>query len=162
LSGGEQGDTWWTTSPEATLALGESLGRLLIGGVTIGLVGPLGSGKTQLVKGIAVGNSIDDVRKVTSPTFTLVHEHPGTLRLYHVDVYRLSGARELEALGFEEFARPDSAVVVEWADRVRSVMPEDALWIELIPTGETSRTLTFRATGDMGAQLLDALREARR
>jgi tRNA threonylcarbamoyladenosine biosynthesis protein TsaE len=135
---------------------------VLIGGVTIGLVGPLGSGKTQLVKGIAVGNSIDDVRKVTSPTFTLVHEHPGTLRLYHVDAYRLSGARELAALGFEEFARPDSAVVVEWADRVRSVMPEDALWIELTPTGETSRTLTFCATGDMGGRVLDALQKARR
>ena len=153
---------WQTTSTEATLALGDALGRSLIGGLTIGLVGPLGSGKTQLVKGIAAGNAIDDVRKVTSPTFTLVHEYPGRLALFHVDAYRLSGARELEALGFEEFSRADSTVVIEWADRVRSVVPDDALWIDLAPTGETSRTLTFRATGDVAVRCLEALQAAQR
>jgi tRNA threonylcarbamoyladenosine biosynthesis protein TsaE len=134
----------------------------LVGGLTIGLIGPLGSGKTQFVKGIASGNEIDDPRKVTSPTFTLVHEYPGRLKLHHVDVYRLSGVRELDALGFEEFAGPGSAVVIEWADRVRRIMPADALWVDLAYAGETSRTLTFRAGGETAARCLDSLRAAAR
>jgi tRNA threonylcarbamoyladenosine biosynthesis protein TsaE len=162
LSGTPSRQTWKTNSADQTRDLGADLGRSLIGGLTIGLVGPLGSGKTQLVKGIASGNGIDDVRKVTSPTFTLVHAYQGRLTLYHVDVYRLSGPAELETLGFEEFARPDSAVVIEWADRVRPIVPEDALWIELEPTGSTNRTLSFEATGQDSADCLDALRAARR
>lgn len=162
MNGGRREDTWQTASPEATFALGEAIGRRLIGGLTIGLAGPLGAGKTQLVKGIAVGNAVDDVRKVTSPTFTLVHEYAGRLTLCHVDAYRLSGACELEALGFEEFSRPDSAVVIEWADRVRSALPQDTLWIDLIPTGKMTRMLTPRATGEIATRFLETLRDKER
>ena len=127
MTAGSEQAQWETTSPEATFALGEALGRSLIGGITIGLVGPLGAGKTQLVKGIAAGNAIDDTRRVTSPTFTLVHEYGGRLCLYHLDAYRVSGPKEFLSLGFDEFVRRDSAVVVEWADRVRPIMPDEAL-----------------------------------
>jgi len=144
-----------TSSPEATIALGEALGRVLLGNLTIGLVGPLGAGKTQLVKGIAAGNAIDDVRKVTSPTFTLVHEHPGRLSLYHVDLYRLRESRELINLGFDEWVRPDAVVVVEWAEHARAVIPEDALWIKLDLTGPTSRSVAFSATGETAVRCLD-------
>ena len=150
--------TWETTSPKATVALGEALGHSLAGGLAIGLVGPLGAGKTQLVKGIAAGNALDDVHKVTSPTFTLVHEYPGRLHLYHVDVYRLGGSQDLAALGFDELIRPDTAVVIEWADRVRSVIPEEALWIELSDQGRTHRRLDFGATGEAAIRCLDSLR----
>ena len=128
-----------------TFALGEALGRSLLGGVVIGLAGPLGVGKTHLVKGIAVGNGLEDVRQVTSPTFTLIHEYAGRLLLYHLDAYRLRGAQDLLILGFDELIRPDTAVVVEWADRVRTAMPEDALNVELTPTGQTNRTIVFHA-----------------
>lgn len=151
-------ETWETTSPEATAALGEALGRSLVGGLAIGLVGPLGAGKTQLVKGIAAGNALDDVHKVTSPTFTLVHEYPGRLVLYHVDVYRLSGSRDLVTLGFDELIRPDTVVVIEWADRAASVIPEEALWIELSDQGRTQRRLDFGATGQAAIRCLDSLR----
>jgi len=150
--------TWETTSAQATFALGEALGRSLVGGLVVGLVGTLGAGKTQLVKGIAAGNALDDVRKVTSPTFTLVHEYPGRFCLYHVDVYRLAGAAELIALGFDELLQPDTVVVVEWADRVHSAIPSEALWVELIPKGETSRTVTLDATGEPAIRCLDDLR----
>ncbi len=136
------------------------MGRSLIEGLTIGLVGPLGAGKTELVKGIAAGNTLDDVRKVTSPTFTLVHEYPGRIRLYHLDAYRLSGPADLLALGFDELTRTDTAVVVEWADRVRSAMPDDTLWVELTSTGEARRTLTFTAGGDTADRCLKALEAA--
>ncbi len=151
---------WKTTSAQSTFALGESLGHSLVGGLTIGLAGPLGAGKTQLVKGIAIGNALDDADRVTSPTFTLVHEYPGRLTLYHLDAYRLGGGDELTALGFDELIAWDSAVVVEWADRVASVMPDDTLWIDLKVAGETDRTLVFRARGATSNRCLAALRAA--
>lgn len=149
-----------TASVNETLALGECLGGVLAGGVTIGLVGTLGSGKTYFVKGLAAGNALDDVAEVTSPTFTLVNEYPGRLTLFHLDTYRLTNPGDVLSLGFEEFITPSSVVVVEWADRIRSLMPEDSLWIELALTGETSRRLTFRATGSLAKKCLEALRIA--
>ncbi len=153
--------TLTTASAAETFAVGEALGQNLPGGLVIGLVGPLGAGKTHLVKGIAAGNAVGDAPRVTSPTFTLVHEYAGACHLYHVDVYRLSGPRELEALGFDEMQQPDSAVVVEWADRVRDIMPDDTLWIELEPRDQTTRALTFRPTGQAAARCVTALRDAR-
>lgn len=151
------GATWSTTSAESTLALGEALGRCLNAELTIGLVGPLGAGKTHLVKGIAAGNAPRLVSSVTSPTFTLIHEYDGRLTLYHVDAYRLHDTAELLALGFDELTRADSVVVVEWADRVRSAMPEDSLWITLALTGPTDRDLTFQAGGPRAQRCLEAL-----
>ncbi len=147
-----------TASVNETLALGERLGSVLTGGLTIGLVGSLGSGKTYFVKGLAAGNGLDDASQVTSPTFTLIHEYPGRLTLFHLDTYRLANPSDLLSLGFEELITAGSVVVVEWADRVRSLMPDDSLWIELAPTGETSRRLTFRATGSLARKCLEVLR----
>lgn len=144
--------TWETTSVETTHALGAALGRILRGGMSIGMAGPLGAGKTHLMKGIAAGNGTVDPRKITSPTFTLIHEYPGRLRLYHVDAYRLRGSSELIALGFDELIASDSVVAVEWADRVRAAMPTDTLWVEITPTQESSRLLSFRPGGPL-AQL---------
>lgn len=149
---------WETTSVETTLAFGAALGRILRGGVAIGLVGPLGAGKTHLVKGIAAGNGAVDPRKITSPTFTLIHEYPGRLRLYHVDAYRLRGPSELIALGFDELVASDSVVAVEWADRVRAAMPTDTLWIEMTSLGESSRHLVFHPGGPLAQQCLNAFR----
>lgn len=128
-----------TFSPAETFQLGERIGRALSGGSVIALVGPLGAGKTQLVKGLAAGVGEGDSRKVTSPTFTLVQEYCGRLTLYHIDAYRLKSAAELTALGFEEMIRGDSVLVVEWADRVQSLIPAGALTIRIEPTGDTSR-----------------------
>ncbi len=153
---------WSTSSVSQTRAFGEAIGRSLPGRLTIALVGPLGAGKTQLVKGIAAGNAVDDVSKVTSPTFTLVHEHPGRLHLYHLDAYRLRGPDELLALGIEEMIRADSVVIVEWADRAASILRDDALWIELTPTGETSRAFAFSASGSVAEKFLATLPGPRR
>ena len=151
-----------TTSPAETLTWGTKLGEALGGGAIVALVGPLGAGKTMLVKGIAVGNSAGDPRQVVSPTFTLIHEYAGRLVLFHLDAYRLRSAAELAALGFDELIGADSAVAIEWADRVAALVPNDALWIELAVTGDQSRRLTFRATGPTAATCLNALRSAPR
>ena len=156
------GNQCFSNSVEETVAVGELLGHSLVAGLTIGVIGPLGAGKTQLVKGIAVGNGLDDVRTVTSPTFTLIHQYPGRLPLYHLDAYRLSKPGELVALGFDEMLGLDAAVVVEWADRVSAAMPEDTLWIELVITGESSRQVTFHATGPVSSGSLGAVRAMRR
>ncbi len=128
-----------------------------MGGLATYLIGPLGAGKTQLVKGIALGNGLDDLGKVTSPTFTLVHEYPGRLRLYHIDVYRLEGPRDFLRLGPDEWLRPDSAMVIEWADRVRDALPDEAMTVEIAPTGDWSRCFIFTAIGDKAIGSLSAL-----
>ena len=151
-----------TDSAEATFAFGRLLGRNLIGGLTIGLVGPLGAGKTQLVKGIAFGNAGDQPCEVTSPTFTLVQEYSGSLLLFHLDAYRLIRPEELAGLGFDEMIREDTCVVVEWADRVRALMPSDSLWIEITPLGESRRRFIGQAGGSSSRRFLDSIRESTR
>jgi tRNA threonylcarbamoyladenosine biosynthesis protein TsaE len=149
-------------SVDDTMAIGRAIGSGLRGGDVLGLVGPLGAGKTQLVKGIAAGLGAADLRKVTSPTFVLVNEYQGRLLLFHVDAYRLAGGRELEAIGFDELcSREGAAVVVEWADRVADLLPERRLQVRIEVTGPTQRRLTFQATGGAGAGVLasvDSLR----
>ncbi len=147
---------------EDTFALGQAIGKSLTGGLTLGLTGPLGAGKTHLVKGIASGNGFSDDREVTSPTFTLINEYPGKLLLYHLDAYRLQSAAELQALGFDELVRHDSVVIVEWADRVTDAMPDDRVWIEIIPTGEQDRNITISAVGEMAHPWLAALQDVNR
>lgn len=100
-------------------------------GLVIGLVGTLGAGKTSLVKAIARAFEIDD-SDVTSPTFTLLQTYHGSLTLHHLDAYRIGEEDEFLELGVEELFDDDDAwTFVEWADRMRDVMPDDTLWIEI-------------------------------
>ena len=124
------------------------------GGMTIGLVGSLGAGKTHLVKGIAWGNGVSDRRRVTSPTFTLIQDYPGKLRLYHVDVYRLAGVDDAEQLGLSELQNDNSVVVIEWADRIRSLLPAESVWIEMEHVGQTTRRITAVCESGLGAACL--------
>ena len=108
-------------------AMREHLPRSL----AIGLVGTLGAGKTTMVQAIAESAGID-VSEVTSPTFTLLRTHQGRfLRLHHLDAYRLSDEDEFYELGVDELFDDQAWTIVEWADRVKSVMPEETLWIEM-------------------------------
>jgi len=113
-----------THGPEETIALGRRIGQVLEGGQVLALVGPLGSGKTHLVKGIALGMGVADEDLVHSPTFVLVHEYPaaGGRVLYHLDAYRLESAADLERIGFEDLIGPEGVLVVEWADKVAAAL----------------------------------------
>jgi tRNA threonylcarbamoyladenosine biosynthesis protein TsaE len=117
--------------PERTQALGEALAGLLRSADVIGLVGPLGSGKTCLVKGLARGLCVPPEDPIVSPTFVLAREYGGTLPLCHIDAYRLSAAEELASLGFEERRELGAVVVIEWADRFAELLPPETVWIEL-------------------------------
>ena len=128
------------SSPEETTALGFALGTLLQGGDFLALSGALGAGKTHLIKGIAAGLGVPADEPVVSPTFVLVREYQGRLKLYHLDAYRLASAAELSALGLDEMAaEPDAVVAVEWADRVPAAVPQTACRIELEHVAEQVR-----------------------
>jgi tRNA threonylcarbamoyladenosine biosynthesis protein TsaE len=140
-----------THAPEETRAVGVAIAPLLEPGDVVLLAGPLGAGKTELVKGVAAGLGIEET--VVSPTFTIAREyvpaHPGGLRLLHVDVYRLDTAHEVLDLGLEDLAG-DGVMVVEWGDAVAALLPADHLEIriELPDDGpDDDRALTFTPSG---------------
>ena len=110
--------------------------------------GPLGAGKTALTQAIARGLGIDPQIYVTSPTFSLLHEYQGRIPLYHMDFYRLAGEDDIESLGFQEYLYGNGLTVIEWPDRLGSLMPLEYLDIELVITGESSRTAHLSPHGN--------------
>ena len=148
-----------SSSPEETIRIGQEIAACLVPGNILALVGPLGAGKTQLVKGIALGLGVPDSRFVNSPTFVLVNEYAGRIPIHHLDAYRLNSTAELEALGFEELCAGEAVVLVEWADRVEGAIPADALWIDLAVVSDNERLLTLRtASADLAARLANLAR----
>ncbi|MBN1510221.1 MAG: tRNA (adenosine(37)-N6)-threonylcarbamoyltransferase complex ATPase subunit type 1 TsaE [Sedimentisphaerales bacterium] len=137
--------TLTSDSPEQTVELGRTIGRQLRGGEVFAITGPLGSGKTRLIKGIAAGAGAEDLRSVTSPTFVIVNEYEGRFDLYHIDAYRLDSVAEFERLGFDDFCYPESTVLIEWADKIESAIGGiDLVRIALAHAGEHTRTLRIR------------------
>jgi tRNA threonylcarbamoyladenosine biosynthesis protein TsaE len=128
-------------SPEKTFSIGELIGKMLVTGDVIALIGELGSGKTLLTQGIAKGLKIPDCYKITSPTFNLINEYPSQIPLFHMDVYRLDGIGGLEDIGFEEYLNKDGVVVIEWAEKIREFIPEDAMIININTLDETARKI---------------------
>ncbi len=131
----------------ATQAFGRRLGARLEPGMVIALIGPLGAGKTALVRAIAEGLGIPDSRVVSSPTFVLIQEYDARLPIYHFDAYRLRSVDEFLDLGADEYLQGDGVCLIEWADRVESALPSERLRVELAVTGETSRRITAEARG---------------
>jgi tRNA threonylcarbamoyladenosine biosynthesis protein TsaE len=131
-----------TNSYDETLALGERMGKKLKGDETIALVGNLGAGKTALVQGLAKGLGAQG--HVTSPTFVLEKIYKGNRgkALHHFDVYRIEG-KEVDSTGLPEILG-EAIVVIEWADKIKSVLPSDTIWIEINEKGETRREIIFK------------------
>jgi tRNA threonylcarbamoyladenosine biosynthesis protein TsaE len=131
-----------SNSPDETIEFGQRLGSQLRGGEVIAVCGPLGSGKTHLIKGIAAGAGAKDHRNVNSPTFVIVNEYAGRLDIYHIDAYRLNSVSEFEMLGFDDFCYQQSVVLIEWADKIESALQAiDYIRIELEHAGETKRKI---------------------
>jgi len=129
-----------TQSIEQTEKLGQSLGKTLGKGDFIALTGDLGAGKTAFTKGIALGLGISD--DITSPTFTIINEYPGPVPLAHMDVYRLKNLDELENIGFDDYL-DGYVVVMEWADKVKELLPDDVLWIDFKVLDDFRRQIRF-------------------
>jgi tRNA threonylcarbamoyladenosine biosynthesis protein TsaE len=146
-------------SVEQTSQVGYHLGELLAAGDVICLLGELGAGKTVLARGVGMGWGA--LEPVTSPTFTLIHEHhriQDNRMLYHVDCYRLLGADDAWGIGLEDVLHGDGSVLVEWPEHVQDVLPAQRLWVELEFLDDTRRHVTVGATGPRYEALLQALR----
>ncbi len=135
-------------SLEKTQAFGKLLGRLAEPADIITLEGDLGAGKTALTQAIGRGLEVDPKIYITSPTFSLLQEYQGRLLLYHMDLYRLAGEEDIENLGFAEYIYGNGLTVIEWPERLGSLMPAERLHIQLLITGETSRTAQLTPYGN--------------
>ena len=124
---------YFTSTEEETVELGAGLASQWGVPVTILLIGELGAGKTTLAKGLAAGFGAARPEEVSSPTFPLIHEYGDPVTVYHVDLYRLETARQVEGLGLDDiFARP-AAVLLEWAERFPAVLPKSRVEIRITP-----------------------------
>lgn len=139
-------------SVERTVAIGRAIGAAARAGDVLALVGELGAGKTQLVRGIAGGMGINPAA-VSSPTFVMVHEYPASpagLVLVHIDGYRLKSLEDLESIGWVDWGdelRRGAVVAVEWADRLGATLGADVLRVELTHSGEGRRAVEVSAVG---------------
>lgn len=129
---------------EETIKFGTELAAKLTPGTVIALIGDLGTGKTALTKAIAAALGIDEI--ITSPTFNIVKEYDsGRLPLYHFDVYRIGDVDEMYELGYEEYFYGKGVSIVEWADLIEEIMPEDTLTIN-IEYGEKEGERIYKCT----------------
>ena len=138
----------FTTHSDAdTIEVGRKLAELLKPPQLLILRGDLGTGKTTLVKGIAQALDAAEADEVTSPTFTLIHEYDGSqdghpVKLFHLDVYRLEGERQLESLGLDELLTPDALVLVEWGEKFKSIRKKATGEIAISSAGGDARKIT--------------------
>ena len=142
MSSRTRAETFETRFVEETFALGRRLALELRPRDVVGLSGELGAGKTVLVKAIA--KAVGVRQPVTSPTFTLIHEHKTNPPLYHIDLYRLSSEQEAIDIGIEDYLDGGGICLVEWAERIQSLLPARTIWIHIEVLSETTRRFTIR------------------
>jgi tRNA threonylcarbamoyladenosine biosynthesis protein TsaE len=139
-------ETISTQSAEETRAAGERLGRTLAPGDVVALTGDLGAGKTCFVQGLARG--LGAGTWPTSPTFVLVNEYRADLPIHHVDAYRVAGPDEMIDIGLLELIDGDGVTLIEWADRVATLLPDRTIHVAIEGVGDEPRTIrTRRARG---------------
>jgi len=147
-----------TASAAETRRLGERCGRRLRTPLVIFLIGDLGSGKTVFVQGLARGLDVAADYAVTSPSFTLINEYPGRLRLFHIDLYRLGAEADLDDLGLAEILHGEGVAAVEWADKLTDGAVAERLEIHFEFGDDDRRRLRMIAYGQASLILLKALR----
>ena len=141
-----------------TIQIGKSIGGLLLPGDVVALVGELGAGKTQFIKGLAAGAGIRRPTYVSSPSFTLINEYEGKIPFYHIDLFRLETEKEAEGLGLEEYLQGIGIAAIEWADKIPSLLPREMLFIHIAYTGEHTRSLEIIGKGNRYEALINKLR----
>jgi len=141
-----------------TIRFGKQIGRLLQRGDVVALVGELGTGKTQFIKGLASGVGVKNPRYISSPSFTLIKEYQGRIPFYHIDLFRLKTEEEAEELGLEEYYHGDGVSAIEWADKIPSLLPKELLWAQIAYTGLHTRSIELIGKGERYEELLKSLR----
>lgn len=135
-------------SVDETINIGEQIGKLANDGDIICLEGDLGTGKTHLTKGIAKGLNIHS--NITSPTFNIVNQYEGRLKLYHFDVYRVNDPDEIQAIGFDEYIFSDAVTVIEWSNYIKELIPDEYMKVLIeknLKDGFNSRKITITPYG---------------
>lgn len=141
------------SSRSQTERLGHVIGSSLTDGEVLALTGPLGAGKTALVRGIAAGLDVPP-ESVSSPTFVLAHEYHGRIPLVHIDLYRLRTVAEAESIGLDDYLAGSAVVAIEWADRFPGWLPEDRLEVQLTHHTPATRGVLVTAQGPRSSALL--------
>lgn len=151
---GDAGLTVRTSGADHTRAVGEALGRLLVAGDVVLIQGELGAGKTTFIQGLARGAGSDEL--VQSPSFILVNEYRGRVKLYHADLYRLTHPDEALALDLSG-STVDGVLAVEWPERGNGALPPEHLLVRIAVTGPEGRELHFEPHGPRPAEIVRAL-----
>ena len=135
-----------------TREIGFKLGKLLKPGSIVCLIGDLGAGKTTMTQSLAEALEVDDY--ITSPTFTIVNEYEGKMPLYHFDVYRIGCSEEMYDIGFDEYINGEGVCIIEWANIIEDILPDDYLKIELKYMG---REMTLIPYGEEYEKIVEEL-----
>lgn len=139
---------------EKTREIGSRLGQLLTPKSVICLIGDLGAGKTTMTQSLAKSLGVDDY--ITSPTFTIVNEYEGRIPLYHFDVYRIGSSEEMYDIGFDEYIDGDGVCIIEWANLIEDILPEEYLYIEM-NYKETGREMILTPKGEKYEEIVKEL-----
>lgn len=132
-----------TNSPEETTRLAAAFGRELSPGSVVALTGDLGAGKTAFVK--AAAKALGVLEEITSPTYTIIAEYPGSPTFVHMDLYRLEEPEEVELLGVDEYLESEAITMIEWADRAPEALPPDrTIWVTISFEPGDRRTIEIR------------------
>jgi tRNA threonylcarbamoyladenosine biosynthesis protein TsaE len=136
-----------SNSPEETDNIGIRLGRQLKKQDVVCLTGVMGVGKTTIIKGIARGAGVKEY--VTSPSFKLINEYNGKMPFYHFDLYRLERIIDIQELGFNEYFYGNGISVIEWADKMTTLLPSEKLDISLVDAGDNSRNISISSPREL-------------
>ncbi|CEK32216.1 P-loop ATPases [[Clostridium] sordellii] len=139
---------------EQTKDIGYKLGQLLTPKSVICLIGDLGAGKTTMTQSLAKALEVDDY--ITSPTFTIVNEYEGRIPLYHFDVYRIGSSDEMYDIGFDEYIDGDGVCIIEWANLIEDILPNEYLYIEM-NYKETGREMILTPKGEKYEEIVKEL-----
>lgn len=126
---------------DETIQIGEKIAKTLKPGSVVALDGNLGAGKTMLTKGIAKGLKIKGYKYVNSPSFVIIKEYKGKIPLYHFDVYRLKDSESLENVNYDEYFYGEGVSVVEWADKIKNLLPKKRVKVTIKHKNETTREI---------------------
>ena len=129
-------------SETETMELARQIGKKAAAGDIICLKGELGAGKTHFVKGFVKAFGIDPER-VSSPTFSIINEYEGELPIYHFDCYRLENPQEALEIGAEEYLYGEGVSIIEWPERIRHILPDNVMWIEITSINNTTRKFSY-------------------
>lgn len=133
-------------SSKETEELGYKFAQTLKKGDVVSLRGSLGAGKTVFTKGIA--RALDVKENIVSPTFTLIQEYDGIVKLYHLDIYRLSGIDEFESMGGDDYLPSNGVSVIEWSEKISSLLPDDTIYVEIKILENNDREIKIRRNGN--------------